>query len=296
MSSPVHHAKDLDAALMYAPPWAREERQAVPLVPAAAPDEELLMPGGIDDDDAFSGDLAVLQLQRRLALEPEEVPAPPRRRIRRDRTSGMIARFFGVTGAAALIAWAAVSLPGARLNRGETEGVGSAATTVTTVTVAAGKQDQLPTAKVDQPSVSDERGAANEAPPADIKLPATPVEPPPVSAPQSAPAPQPPPPPPRSVVLRLDEGEIVTLLKRGQDFLNNGDLVAARLLFRRAAEAGSASAALALGMSFDPFVIQQLGAIGVSPDTAKAREWYQKAEELGSETASQRLAKLAQSR
>ena len=93
----------------------------------------------------------------------------------------------------------------------------------------------------------------------------------------------------------LNAEEIAALINRGTDSLKRGDLVAARLLLRRAAEAGSANAALMLGTTFDPLVIQQLGAIGVVPDVAQARQWYEKAVELGSDTASERLAKLPQS-
>ena len=98
-----------------------------------------------------------------------------------------------------------------------------------------------------------------------------------------------------SAARQLDAEEIATLINRGTELLKSGDLVSARLLLRRAAEAGSASAALMLGTTFDPLVIQQLGAIGVaSPDVAQARQWYEKAVELGSDAASQRLAKLPQ--
>ena len=94
----------------------------------------------------------------------------------------------------------------------------------------------------------------------------------------------------------LDNGEIATLVKRGQDLLNNGDLASARLLLQRAAELGSASAALALGSSYDPFMIQRLGVVGINPDTARAREWYQRALALGSDAASEQLANLERSR
>ena len=83
------------------------------------------------------------------------------------------------------------------------------------------------------------------------------------------------------------------LVKRGKDFLVDGDLASARLLLKRAAEDGSAEGALALGASFDPLVIKRLGAIGVVADIAQARAWYQKAAQLGSPDASQQLAKLA---
>ena len=83
------------------------------------------------------------------------------------------------------------------------------------------------------------------------------------------------------------------LVKRGTDFLESGDIAAARLLLRRAAEAGSADAALALGSTFDPLVIGRLHAVNVRSDSAKAREWYQKAAQLGSPTAPDQLARLS---
>ena len=73
------------------------------------------------------------------------------------------------------------------------------------------------------------------------------------------------------------------------------DVTAARLAFRRAAESGDAQAALALGGTFDPLVLKSLGAVGVAADPAQARGWYQKAAELGSRDARQRLNQLAQS-
>jgi hypothetical protein len=95
-----------------------------------------------------------------------------------------------------------------------------------------------------------------------------------------------------SSALVLDNDEIATLLKRGEAFLTNGDLASARLLLSRAAEAGSAEAALELGATFDPLILQQRGVIGVEPDIARARKWYQRAAELGSTVATQQLAKL----
>jgi hypothetical protein len=108
----------------------------------------------------------------------------------------------------------------------------------------------------------------------------------PVSGPPSLPVP--------GTATRLDAKEIATLVSRGTDFMKSGDIALARLLLRRAAEAGSASAAMMLGTTFDPFVIHQLGAIGIVPDVAQARQWYEKAVALGSDAASQRLVKLPQ--
>jgi hypothetical protein len=90
-----------------------------------------------------------------------------------------------------------------------------------------------------------------------------------------------------------DDEEIAALIKRGQDFVRNRDFSSARLLLKRAAEAGSAAAALSLGETFDPLVLQQFHEIGVQPDLAQARDWYERAARLGSDGASQRLAKIA---
>jgi hypothetical protein len=123
------------------------------------------------------------------------------------------------------------------------------------------------------------------------------VQPPAVVAPVAAPAaivPQAPPAEPHTAVLHLDQAEIAILLKRGQDALNNGDLVAARLLLQRAAAAGSADGALALAQTFDSAVIGRLGAVGVAADAAKAREWYIKAARLGSGPAAQQVANFQQ--
>ena len=94
----------------------------------------------------------------------------------------------------------------------------------------------------------------------------------------------------------LGADELEALLSRSSGFLKNGDFAAARILLRRAAESGSAEAALMLGKTFDPLYLKELGAIGIQPDVAQARQWYQKAMQLGSEVAAQRLAQLTQIR
>jgi TPR repeat protein len=92
---------------------------------------------------------------------------------------------------------------------------------------------------------------------------------------------------------QLDDEEIAALTKRGQELVRNADFSSARLLLKRAAEAGSAAAALSLGETFDPRVLQQFHEIGVQADLAQARDWYERAARLGSDTAAQRLAKIA---
>jgi hypothetical protein len=91
-----------------------------------------------------------------------------------------------------------------------------------------------------------------------------------------------------------DREEVAALIARGQTYLANGDVASARLVFRRAAKTGDAQAALALGGTFDPIVLKSLGVIGVAADAAQARNWYEKAAELGSQEAQHRIDQLAQ--
>jgi hypothetical protein len=108
-------------------------------------------------------------------------------------------------------------------------------------------------------------------------------------------APLPPPAPaPSAPVRKLDPEEIKILLQRGDHFIASGDLVTARMVFQRAAEAGDATAAIALGATYDPGVLARLGVVGMgAANVEKARHWYQKAESLGSSEASRRLQLLA---
>jgi TPR repeat protein len=94
---------------------------------------------------------------------------------------------------------------------------------------------------------------------------------------------------------RQPNGELALLVQRGKDLIiiATGDLAAARLLLRRAAEANDAEAALALGTTYDPLIFLQLKIYGSKPDAAMARSWYEKAAELGSLAAPRRLKTLA---
>jgi TPR repeat protein len=95
-------------------------------------------------------------------------------------------------------------------------------------------------------------------------------------------------------VRALDRDEIAVLYDRSQALIEQGDIASARLMLTRAAEAGDARAALALGTTYDPDVLRKLGVIGVAPDAAQAHAWYTKAVELGSPDAALRLERLAQ--
>jgi hypothetical protein len=297
MSSPIHHPKDLDPALMYAPPWARGETQPATSPGPAPPIEWPPQRRPLDDGRSFSGDRAVLEVKRQLALDPDMVPEPPSAEA--DRATGkMMLRICGAAGAAALAAWVIVWLPASRLFEHHTVQVNAA---TTPAFAAATRADDAQAAASAPVALRDEHEDAAAPPP-------TPPPPPPIKlganspvsqaapAPQLAAAPQPAPASPEHSALRLDDREIAALLLRGEAFIANRDLASARLVLQRAAEAGSANAAMALASTFDPLVIQSLGAVSGQPDLARARKWYQKAIELGSTTASQQLAKLAEER
>ena len=371
MSSPVQQASNLDEAIKYAPPWARDDARMATLVPDSAkiewpPRSRRPVAAG----RGFSGDLAACELQRQVRLDPVKVPEPVK--VGNERSGARLAlRICAAIGAAAIAAGAIVTVPLVR-SGANAEVLGSA---IMALVVGGGKQDQL-AATTPEPRLllRDDRGETNEILPVgieidgnragvgivlsglapdsqlstgsplgvsgwrldadqleglqirpprdfvgamnlmvDLRLPGdrvadskglrlewvarTKIQPAAAVAPAAAPpatVPQTPPAEPQTAALHLDPAEIAILLKRGQDTLNNGDLVAARLLLQRAAAAGSADGALALAQTFDPAVIGRLGAIGVVADAAKAREWYQKAARLGSGLAAQQVANFQQ--
>ena len=91
---------------------------------------------------------------------------------------------------------------------------------------------------------------------------------------------------------RLDADELAALLKRAKGLIAIGDFAPARLLLKRAADAQEASAALLLAQTYDPGVLGKQDMRSITPDPAKAREWYQKAVQYGSLDAQQRLSQM----
>jgi hypothetical protein len=81
-------------------------------------------------------------------------------------------------------------------------------------------------------------------------------------------------------------------LARGQRDLQDGNIAQARLWFHRAAEAGIARGALLLAATYDPRELGRLGVLGVRPNVALARNWYERAQQLGEPEAKERLARL----
>jgi hypothetical protein len=109
---------------------------------------------------------------------------------------------------------------------------------------------------------------------------------------ESAPAPAAPAASAGSSQRHLDSSDIALLMKRGAELVGNGNIGAARLMFQPAAEAGEAKAALALAETYDPLVLEKMGAKGITPDVALAQRWYEKAKTLGATAAPESLARL----
>jgi len=72
-----------------------------------------------------------------------------------------------------------------------------------------------------------------------------------------------------------------------------GYFAGARAYFQRAAEAGSGEAALALGLTYDPEFIDEMGAHGIEAELDQAQFWYERAQRLKTPGAEAKLARLA---
>lgn len=83
------------------------------------------------------------------------------------------------------------------------------------------------------------------------------------------------------------------LLARGDALFGLGDLVSARLLYERAADAGDQKAAVQLGETYDPAFLARVGLTGAWGDASLAIYWYQRARELGTPEAEILLRAIA---
>ncbi|HTB44703.1 MAG TPA: hypothetical protein VK741_13825 [Acetobacteraceae bacterium] len=82
------------------------------------------------------------------------------------------------------------------------------------------------------------------------------------------------------------------LLQRGDAAIVAGDITAARLLYERAAEQGSAVAATDAAETYDPAFLREIDAHGIQADQAAAAGWYRKAAALGDAGARERLRRM----
>jgi TPR repeat protein len=252
---------------------------------------------GAEEDSFAIGDFRVPR-----SLDPGIVSDPWAERgvrLRRYRVLGMLGRLALAGSAAALVALFVVgklSVPG---TTGATEQADASPAFGTHFSTPATKPQDPPIVAQEasdppqQVALADPatpvvapRPSVAVAPPAPVPLPPAAAAPPAPAAEPAASAPAP----------ELSPDELAALLKRGQQLAASGDIAAARLMLRPAAEARNAQAALALGATYDPVVLHSLGIFGVTPDAAMARGWYEKAKEYGSAEAPRRLEMLAKSR
>ena len=78
---------------------------------------------------------------------------------------------------------------------------------------------------------------------------------------------------------------VASLLRQGKRLLENGNLEAARDLFKDLAEAGVVDGAIALGSTYDPKSLATSGMTNVTPDPNKALLWYRRAHLLAESIA-----------
>jgi TPR repeat protein len=127
-----------------------------------------------------------------------------------------------------------------------------------------------------------------QPPPGPTPAPLPALPPPPANAVPQPEAPTPPPQPAETLAPDL----MAALMKRGEQSLSLGDIAAARLLFKRAAEAGNARAAVAMGKTYDPDTFAGSPAQGERPEPELAAEWYRKAAALGDPQAAELLERM----
>jgi len=286
MSSPIRDDGDLDPILRYAPPQVREQGQPPPKPPAPPIDR----PGWRQSADSpeISGDRAMVEMRHRLTLDPEWIPEPPEY-VAPGRDLWMLAlQASGALGVAALVAWVVVSVPGATQlgrdvvqlafpgtlasieSRGAVPPPGVISPNLaSSIALKAPPEPPNPTVAAVEPPVPETRewldprqqaaptssgGATKIQPSPDQQTPA---------AEQTAPAPTRVAPAQRAVLdfvtRHLDSDELASLLRRADDFIKSRDISSARLLLRRAAEAGDVRATITLAGTFDPNVLKTLG-------------------------------------
>jgi hypothetical protein len=226
------------------------------------------------------------------SLAPERLRPPPEMRERRDHLRGPLRILVASLVAAPIAYYFSVGGFGPSSQAPREPQLASIASRVVSAKQFPIPKDELrPGETDDYNSMLSARNRAAAQPPAPADNAASPA----VDIPAAAAA-EPAPVPAKPVVQparELPAEDIRLLLQKGEQYAAAGDLVTARQVYRRAAEAGNAAAALAMGATFDPTVIARIGAVGISPDAVKAREWYERAKSYGSPDATRRLESLA---
>jgi hypothetical protein len=267
MSSPIRRADPVDP-LMYAPPRARNQRQATRNELSTSTGAHPERFGGRPNS---SDDRAMMEVQDLRSLDPEWMPKPP---SADDRIGWRVTfRAAGVLFLAAAIAWIVMSIPSVRNVVGTSfrrNSVSSNPEEQFLKTRLARRQDDL-SAKAGQ-----ESGNLKESKSRPEQLSAVaPAHSVPVATTRVA---------PRAsdqvrrdfVIRQRDSEELASMRLHADHFIKSGDLSSARLLLERAAEAGDGNAALTLAGTFDPNVLKTLGFQDGAADIEMARLWYER--------------------
>jgi len=297
MSSPVQPDSDTGEGRLQR--WASDPHADPSAAVLAAADrlkrQRERAPRPADDIEAALTDL-VRENWSPPALEPVMMEPPPDLSLLRPGW-GVIARVLGAVGCAAGIAmFVAGGMP---LSSVETSANSDRPNDVRPIAFAAADPAAVrtPTTPSEQrivggsPAFSSNAmigaAVASTAPPRELPQAVTLPPAPPAAAPLD------PAPALRALERALDRDEITILIKRGQELAAQGDIAGARLLLRRAAEAGDAQAMQALGGTYDSTALAKLKVIGVAPDNARARAWYERAAAAGAPEAGRRIEQLA---
>ena len=86
--------------------------------------------------------------------------------------------------------------------------------------------------------------------------------------------------------------EVTGLLGKGDMLMKTGDLIIARQFYSRAFQMGAAEGAMGVAKTYDPTVFAEMKVQGITPDAAKAAEWYEKAKAAGITEAEAALTTL----
>jgi hypothetical protein len=254
------------------PPWKRKPRRGV-----------------------FEGDVAVVELRSRLALGSERIPEPAVPASTAP-TFGAVLRLVTGVAIAAAVAGATGYFWGFRLSTKTLEPAPASgqanvlpALSPSASLKASNRDSEPPAARMAATGFApvDARGAGNDVPLADAAQRSAPLPTRPQTVVPSVAS--------RPSVPAADASEIAAKMKIGADLVAHGDITAARTMFQRAAEAGEAAGAFALAETYDPVVLVKLRLRGgITPDLALARSWYERARDLGSLAARERISRLAQ--
>ncbi len=141
----------------------------------------------------------------------------------------------------------------------------------TTVPVSPDLKANLPKAPLELSPVS--------MPPTEVAEPVAQIELPPTS-------------PSPSMSRPFEESSISFYMNNGDLLLTQGDVASARLYYEAAANAGFAPAITAIGKTYDPVVLGELGIKGFHAEPVKAVEWYLKGEKTSDPENIERLNEL----